>query len=529
MNSNSNNQSKPKIRIFDTSLRDGEQAPGASLTTAEKLMVAEALDNMGVDIIEAGFAAASDGDFDAISKIAKQTKEATICSLARAVQYDIEQAGKAIKAAKQPRIHTFLSTSPLHREHKLKKNKNQVIEMIADSVAYARKFTDDVEWSPEDATRTEDDFLCLSVETAIRAGASTINIPDTVGYTTPDEMYNIITMLKNNVPNIDQAILSVHCHNDLGLAVANSLAAVKAGARQVECTINGIGERAGNAALEEIVMAIRTRPDLYPYENNINPTHIARVSRLVSRLTGFAVQKNKAIVGDNAFAHESGIHQDGMLKNAMTYEIMTPESVGWQKSNIVLGKHSGRHAFATRLKELGFDLGDNALEDAFARFKRLADNKKHIYDNDLIALLAVGFDDFDANSAISTKIAQLGELEVSCGSDGQKAKLSISVSGEKQLAEAKGQGPVDAVFNAIKKLIPHEAELQLYQVHAVTEGTDAQAEVTVRLADKSGHIVDGHAADIDTMIASATAYINALNHLEQIKERKVKAQKTEGI
>ena len=376
-----------RVIIFDTTLRDGEQSPGCSMNHDEKLRMAALLDQMGVDVIEAGFPIASKGDWEAVKAIAGTVKNATVAGLCRAKRGDIESAAEALAPAKSRRIHTFLSTSPLHMKHKLQMEPEAVLDAIRESVTLARQFTDDVEWSAEDGSRTENDFLCRAVETAIAAGATTINIPDTVGYALPADYAAKFTLLLNKVPNIDKAILSVHCHNDLGLAVANSLAGIAAGARQIECTINGIGERAGNAALEEIVMAMRTRADSLPYKNNIDTTMITKLSHALSDITGFSVQPNKAIVGANAFAHESGIHQDGMLKNAQTYEIMTPESVGLNKSELVLGKHSGRHAFRARLEQLGFDLGDNALQDAFVRFKDLADQKKSVNDDDLIALV----------------------------------------------------------------------------------------------------------------------------------------------
>lgn len=499
------------ITIFDTTLRDGEQAPGASMNLDEKCMVADMLDRLGVDVIEAGFAAASPGDAEAVRAVAERVENAVVCSLARARRADIEAAAEAIKPARQGRIHTFLSTSPLHRKHKLNMDEAQVIEAIRDSVSYARNFAPQVEWSPEDATRTEPDFLCRAVETAIRAGATSINVPDTVGYTTPDEFFELITMLRARVPGIDKAVISVHCHNDLGLAVANSLAAVRAGARQVECTVNGIGERAGNAALEEIVMAMRTRPDLYPYQTNIHSEEITRASRLVSRITGFQVQKNKAIVGANAFAHESGIHQDGMLKHAGTYEIMTPESVGLSRSSLTLGKLSGRHAFRNKLEELGFELGDNALTDAFARFKQLADKKREIFDNDLIALVG-------GEVTHGEDRYRLEHLAVHCGTEGvPTAELRLHIDGQDRSIRAEGDGPVDAIFRAIKEASGEEPHLQLYQVEAVTGGTDAQAQVVVRL-EKDGRIADGHAADTDTLTASARAYVNALNTLRRIQD-----------
>jgi 2-isopropylmalate synthase len=494
------------IKIFDTTLRDGEQSPGASMTLEEKQRIAVTLDDMGVDIIEAGFPRASDGDFAAVKAVAGLVKQAQVAGLARANEADIDAAAKALEGAVKPRIHTFIATSPLHRRYKLNKSQEEVLEAITRSVRYARRFVDDVEWSAEDATRTEPDFLYQAIAAAMAAGASTINIPDTVGYTTPDEFYQCILGIKQNVQGIDDVTISVHCHNDLGLAVANSLAAVRAGARQVECTVNGLGERAGNAAMEEIVMAMRTRKDIYPYTNAIKTEHITKASRLVSAITGFVVQPNKAIVGKNAFAHESGIHQDGMLKNAETYEIMTPESVGLHRSSLVMGKHSGRHAFRTRLQELGYSLLDNELEDAFARFKALADKKKHVYDEDIIALVDDGLGQQNARIG-------LGTMQVVCGSTNAPAvTLTLTIDGAEQTIQATGDGPVDATFNAIKQLYPHTATLQLFQVHAVTQGTDAQAEVTVRL-EEEGRTAHGQGADTDTLVAAAKAYIHALNKL----------------
>ena len=501
-----------RVIVFDTTLRDGEQSPGCSMNLEEKIQVAELLEEMGVDVIEAGFPIASPGDFEAVHEIAKRVTESSVAGLARATRKDIRRASEALKPAKRPRIHTFISTSPLHMKHKLQMEPEEVHQAVIDSVSLARDLCDDVEWSPEDGTRTEHDFLCRCVESAIKAGASTINIPDTVGYTVPEEFHALIAMLRNRVPNIDQAVISVHCHNDLGLAVANSLAAVQAGARQVECTINGIGERAGNAAMEEIVMALRTRHDIAPYTTGVTTEMIMKASRLISAITGFSVQPNKAIVGANAFAHESGIHQDGMLKNAQTYEIMTPDSVGLTRSTLVMGKHSGRHAFRAKLKELGFDLADNQLQDVFERFKELADAKKEVYDEDLIALV----DDAVVRHNDHVRFVELG---VVCGSKGpQRAELTLEVEGRRETAEAEGNGPVDATFAAIREIFPHQAKLQLYQVHAVTGGTDAQAEVTVRL-EEAGKTVNGQGADHDTLVASARAYVNALNKLLVKREK----------
>ncbi|MEE2654944.1 MAG: 2-isopropylmalate synthase [Pseudomonadota bacterium] len=501
-----------RVTIFDTTLRDGEQSPGASMNLEEKLRVAELLEEMGVDVIEAGFPIASNGDFEAVSEVSKLIKSAVVCGLARSARGDIERAAEALKPAAMSRIHTFISTSPLHMKYKLQMEPDAVYEAIIDSVTYARNFTDNVEWSPEDGSRTEPDFLCRCVEAAINAGATTINIPDTVGYAVPEEFGALIAMLVERVPNSDKAIYSTHCHNDLGLAVANSLAGVINGARQIECTINGLGERAGNAALEEIIMTLKTRQDRLPFVTGIDTKCITRASKLVSTITGFTVQPNKAIVGANAFAHESGIHQDGMLKHAQTYEIMTPDSVGLTKSKLVMGKHSGRHAFRVKLKELGYELGENAVQEAFRRFKDLADKKKEVYDEDLVAL--VDDEVLRANDEIKFE-----SLMVICGSKGpQTAELELDFNGDIRSIKAEGDGPVDATFNAIKGLVPHEAKLQLYQVNAVTEGTDAQAEVTVRL-DEGGKTVNGQGADTDTLVASARAYVNALNKLMVKREK----------
>ena len=501
-----------KIVIFDTTLRDGEQSPGASMTLEEKLQVAEILDEMGVDIIEAGFPIASRGDFEAVSQIAKLVNNAVVCGLSRAQFGDIDRAGEALKAAKRSRIHTFISTSPLHMKYKLQMQPEAVLEAVTASVERARQYTDNVEWSAEDATRTDHDFLCRAVEAAIKAGATTINIPDTVGYTVPEEYYDLIRLLIEKVPGADDVILSTHCHNDLGLAVANSLAGVRAGARQIECTINGMGERAGNAALEEVVMGLNTRNDVMPYWTEVDPVYITKASRLVSAVSGFPVQYNKAIVGQNAFAHESGIHQDGMLKNNQTYEIMTPESVGLRESSLVMGKHSGRHAFREKLKDLGYELEDAAFQEAFQRFKDLADKKKHVFDEDLVALVD------DEVASINARI-KLMALKVKAGTEGpQTAEVTLEVDGETKTKEATGDGPVDATFNAIRAIVPHEARLPLYQVMAVTEGTDAQAEVMVRL-EQDGVTGTGRAADTDTMVASARAYISALNGLFVQREK----------
>jgi 2-isopropylmalate synthase len=496
-----------RVIIFDTTLRDGEQSPGFSMNIPEKLRMAEALAELGVDVIEAGFPIASPGDFDSVQAIAAAIRGPVICGLARSAPGDITRAAEAIRGAERSRIHTFISTSPLHMKYKLRMAPDAVLEAVTASVTLARNFTADVEWSAEDGSRTEPDFLCRCVEAAIAAGATTINIPDTVGYALPEDLTRIFTMLREKVPGADGVILSAHNHNDLGLAVANTIAALRAGARQVECTINGIGERAGNAALEEITMALRTRPDAVACHTNIVTESILRTSRLLSTITGFDVQPNKAIVGRNAFAHESGIHQDGMLKNAQTYEIMTPESVGWTKTNLVMGKHSGRAAFRDKLRALGYpDIGDNALNDAFRRFKDLADRKKIVYDEDIVALV----DDEVVRG--QNRIRFIG-LEVHAGSRGPaSADLELEIDSEVFSATATGDGPVDATFNAIRSVFPHDARLVLFSVGAVTEGTDAQAKTTVRL-EEGGKMVDGQGADTDTIVASARAYVHALNKL----------------
>ena len=496
-----------RVLIFDTTLRDGEQSPGATMTHNEKIEIAALLDDMGVDIIEAGFPIASEGDFRAVGEIAKRTRNATVCGLARSSLADIDRAGAALKDANRARIHTFISTSPLHMKFKLKMEPEDVIDAVARSVEHARRFTDDVQWSPEDGTRTEHDFLCRAVETAIRSGATTINIPDTVGYTAPSESAEIIRMLRDRVPGIEDVTLSTHCHNDLGMAVANSLAAVVAGARQVECTINGLGERAGNAALEEIVMAMRVRNDIMPFSTGVDAKRIMQVSRAVADATGFPVQYNKAIVGKNAFAHESGIHQDGMIKHAGTYEIMRPEDVGLASTNLVMGKHSGRAALRRKLEELGYEVGGNRLNDVFVQFKALSDKKKEIFDEDLVALMQSS-----VNEAVDERL-RVEHLRVVCGSiSPQTAELSILVDGAAHEVTSVGDGPVDAAFNAVNKVFSHNAKLLLYQVQAVTEGTDAQATVSVRL-EENGRIVVGQSNDTDTILASVKAYVNALNNL----------------
>jgi 2-isopropylmalate synthase len=503
---------KDRVVIFDTTLRDGEQSPGASMTPEEKLQVAEVLDQMGVDIIEAGFPIASQGDFESVQEIARRTQKATVAGLARAIPGDIARAGEAVKPARKPRIHTFVSTSPIHLAHQMRKSEEEVLQIIAATVTQARNLVEDVEWSAMDATRTPIDYLCRCVEAAIKAGATTINLPDTVGYAVPEEYAAMFRAVRERVPGADKAIFSTHCHDDLGLAVANSLAGVQGGARQIECTINGLGERAGNAALEEIVMAVRTRGDHLPYYTNVEATMLMRASKLVSAVSAFPVQYNKAIVGKNAFAHESGIHQDGVLKHAETYEIMRPEDVGVRATSLVMGKHSGRHAFREKLKELGFELGDNALEDAFKRFKDLADRKKHIFDEDIVAL--VEDEMMQAGEAI-----RLVALTVIAGTGGpQKAIVTLDVDGQHITKEATGDGPVDAMFKAIRAIAPHEGTLQLYQVGAVTEDSDAQADVSVRLGE-GDKVVIGRGADTDTMVASAKAYVSAVNKLITKRQR----------
>jgi 2-isopropylmalate synthase len=496
-----------RIIMFDTTLRDGEQSPGFSMNLTEKLRMAEALAELGVDVIEAGFPIASPGDFESVKSIAEAIKGPVICGLARTGRADITRAAEAVAPAERRRIHIFLSTSALHMKYKLRMEPEAVLQLAVDSVTLARQYTDDVEWSAEDGSRTDPDFLCRCVEAAIRAGATTINIPDTVGYSLPEDMHRIFTMLRERVPGADGVVLSTHNHNDLGLAVANTLAAVAAGARQIECTINGIGERAGNAALEEVVMAIRTRPDAVACKPAIVTENILKTSKLLSTITGFDVQPNKAIVGRNAFAHESGIHQDGVLKNAATYEIMTPQSVGWTRSNLVMGKHSGRAAFRDKLRALGYgEIGDNQLNDAFRRFKDLADRKKAVYDDDISALV-------DDEVLRDHDRIRFVSLDVRAGSKvPPTADLELEVDGVTTAAQATGDGPVDATFNAIRAIFAHDVTLVLYSVGAVTEGTDAQARVTVRL-EEGGKMVDGQGADTDTIVASARAYVHALNKL----------------
>ena len=498
-----------KVKIFDTTLRDGEQSAGASMSVEDKLLIARNLDLMKVDIIEAGFPYASKGDFDAVSKISKQTRNSSVCGLARANFNDIDCAGKALKGAKNSRIHTFISTSELHMKFKLKMEKEEVLEAIEKSIKRARRYTNDIEWSPEDASRTKLDFLYKTIELAIKSGATTINIPDTVGYAIPQEFGKLISNIKNNVVNIDKATISVHCHNDLGLAVANSLSAVNFGARQVECTINGLGERAGNASLEELAMALKTRNELYPVTTSIDPSYIVPISKLVSSITGFPVQPNKAIVGANAFAHESGIHQDGVLKMRETYEIMKAEDVGWTKNKLSLGKLSGRAAFAARIAELDITLDDkNEFERAFKQFKNLADKKREIFDQDLQTLISdVQF----GSDEIRYSLIDL-EIKTKLGHS-PEAKIIVGYEGQVYASEATGDGAVDAIFNAIEKLVNSGTSLKVYSVNAVTQGTDSLGEVSVRL-QKDERIVNGQGADTDILIASAKAYLNALTLMQ---------------
>ena len=503
-----------KLIIFDTTLRDGEQSPGASMTREKKIRIARQLEKLGVDVIEAGFAAASPGDFEAVKAVAETVKDSTVCSLARASENDVRRAGEAIRPARSGRIHTFIATSPIHMQHKLRMNEEQVVERAVAAVKWALEYTDDVEFSAEDAVRSDMDFLVRVFDEVIKAGARTLNVPDTVGYSIPAAWGERIRQLIVRVPNSDRVIWSTHCHNDLGLAVANSLAAVMNGARQVECTINGLGERAGNAALEEIVMAVKTRRDIFNLDTRIDTTQIVTTSKLVSSITGYPVQPNKAIVGANAFAHESGIHQDGILKHRETYEIMRAEDVGWNANKLTLGKLSGRNALRSRFAELNIEFAnEEAFNAAFSRFKELADRKSEIFDEDLQALvsdeeIAEVSDHYHLVSLLAH--SETGILPV--------AKVVMNI-GKKQFdAEMQGGGPVDAAFKAIEQIVGSGTELQLYSVNNITSGTDAQGEVTVRLA-KGGRIVNGQGADTDIVVASAKAYLNALNKLHSNAER----------
>ena len=497
-----------QLIIFDTTMRDGEQSPGASMTKDEKIRIAKALEKMRVDVIEAGFPIASPGDFESVKAVAGLITDSTVCALARALDKDIDCAAEALRPARSARIHTFLATSPIHMREKLRMRPEQVLDYAVAAVKRARNYTDNVEFSPEDAARSELDFLCRVLEQAIAAGATTINIPDTVGYSLPSLYGALIRNLREKIPNSDKAIFSVHCQNDLGLAVGNSLAGVLNGARQVECTINGLGERAGNAALEEVVMTLRTRRDVFPCDTRLDTTQILNCSRLVATITGFAVQPNKAIVGANAFAHESGIHQDGVLKSRETYEIMRAEDVGWRANRMVLGKHSGRNAFKTRLEALGISFaGEAELNAAFARFKDLADKKHEIYDDDLQALVS---ESIQASADQRIKLVSL--KAVSETGKTPVAEITLAINGEQRQARAEGSGPVDAAFKAIETLVGSGCRLRLYSVNNITAGADSQGEVSVRI-DKAGRIVNGSGADTDIVIASARAYISALNRL----------------
>lgn len=497
-----------KIIIFDTTLRDGEQAPGASLNQKEKLEIAQALSYLGIDIIEAGFPVSSKGDFEAVKLIAKAIRGPVVCGLARAIEKDIDAAYQAVKFSQRPRIHVFLATSKIHMKHKLKKAEEEILRLAVASVKYARKYCTDIEFSPEDASRSEREFLFRVIEEVIDSGATTVNIPDTVGYAEPDEYGNLIKAIKENVPNIEKAVISVHCHNDLGLAVANSLEAIKNGARQVECTINGIGERAGNASMEEIVMAIKTRQDIYAgLQTQIKTSQIYKVSRLVSRLTGFLVAPNKAIVGGNAFRHEAGIHQDGVLKERSTYEIIKPEDVGFTGTGIVLGKHSGRHAFAERLKALGFHLTMQQLDKSFIRFKQLADKKKNIFDDDLMAIV-------EDEIKVVKPVWQLMSFEVNSGTQvTPRAIVKLKKKGKILIGSSIGDGPVDACFKAIDKITGIKVKLQDYRLEAVTSGKDALGEVNLKLHTKE-KTASGRGSSTDIVEASVRAYLAALNKIE---------------
>jgi 2-isopropylmalate synthase len=505
---------KDHVFIFDTTLRDGEQSPGASMTRDEKLRIARQLERMRVDVIEAGFAAASQGDFEAVRAVAELVKDSVVCSLARANEADVRRAGEAIRRAARGRVHTFIATSPIHMEKKLRMSPDQVVEQAVKAVNWAREYTEDIEFSAEDAGRSDLDFLCRIFDAVIRAGARTINVPDTVGYNVPEQFAGTIRQLIERIPDSDKVVWSVHCHNDLGLAVANSLAAVRAGARQIECTINGLGERAGNAALEEVVMAIRTRRDVFGCDTGIDATQIVPASKLVSGITGFPVQPNKAIVGANAFAHESGIHQDGVLKHRETYEIMRAEDVGWNANRLVLGKHSGRNAFRSRLLEIGIPIeSEEHLNHAFARFKELADKKHEIFDEDLHALMSE-----EAVTPASEHFKLVSMRFASETGEMPAARVTLATGGTEHSIEATGSGPVDASFRAIESVVKSGAELLLFSVNSITGGTDALGEVTVRLS-REGRIVNGQGADTDIVVASAKAYINALNKLHSRLDR----------
>ncbi|MFO7754169.1 MAG: 2-isopropylmalate synthase [Desulfobacteraceae bacterium] len=500
-----------RIIIFDTTLRDGEQSPGASMNKAEKLRIATQLELLGVDVIEAGFPASSQGDFDAVKAIAENLKRAQTTALCRASRADIDRGWEAIQNAVSPRIHTFIATSDLHMEYKLKMDRNQVLEKAVESVRHAASYTDNVEFSAEDGSRSDPDFLCQVFEAVIDAGATTVNLPDTVGYSIPAEFSELVKYVTDNTPNMDRAVLSVHCHNDLGLATANTLAAVEAGARQVEVTINGIGERAGNTSLEEVVMALATRPNFFPHTCGVNTTKIYPTSRLVSMVTGIMVQPNRPVIGANAFAHEAGIHQDGVLKNPMTYEIMKPETVGVKKNSLVLGKHSGKHAFKNHIGEMGYSLSEDEIDSLFEKFKQLSDRKKDILDEDIEALI---------NESVlrSNEIFRLEYIHVACGNTVfPTASVQLSINNRQVKGAKDGNGPIDAVYNVISEITGTESELLRFSISALTEGTDAQGEVTVRLME-DGLVALGKGADPDIITASALAYINGLNRLEYLKE-----------
>lgn len=505
-----------QILIFDTTLRDGEQSPGASMNTAEKLRLATQLEKLGVDILEAGFPVASDGDFEAVSKIAEKLKKTQVAALARTSKGDIDRAWGAIQNAVKPRIHTFIATSDIHMKYKLNMTRDEVVKAAVEAVKYSKSFTENVEFSAEDGSRSDRDFLSKVFEAVIEAGATTVNLPDTVGYAIPEEFAHLVKYVREHTPNINKAILSVHCHNDLGLATANTIAAINAGARQVEVTINGIGERAGNTSLEEVVMALHTRPNYLPVSTSIKTDQIYPTSRLVSMITGIIVQPNKAIVGANAFAHEAGIHQDGVLKNPMTYEIMKPETIGLSANKLVLGKHSGRHALRSHLKELGYDLSDEELKLVFTKFKELADKKKHIVDEDLEVIVTEGI-------LRTSDIFNLEYLHVTCGTTVlPMASVQLNINGRSVKDAGYGNGPIDAAFNTIAKLTGTGAELLRFSISAITGGTDAQGEVTVRLSE-NGLIALGRGADPDIITASTKAYINGLNRMEYLKSHPVEA------
>lgn len=506
-----------KVYIFDTTLRDGEQSPGASMNTAEKVRLATQLEKLGVDVIEAGFPAASEGDFEAVSEVAKKITNSEVAALCRATVADIDRAWKAVRHAAHPRIHTFLATSDIHMKYKLNMSRDEVVEAAVAAVKFARTFTDNVEFSAEDGSRSDRDFLCRVFEAVIEAGARTVNLPDTVGYAIPEEFGELVKYVIAHTPSIKKAILSVHCHNDLGLATANTLAAIKAGARQAEVTINGIGERAGNTSLEEVVMALNTRPTYAPVTTGIQTNRIYQISRMVSMITGMMVQPNKAIVGANAFAHEAGIHQDGVLKNPMTYEIMRPETVGLNANRMVLGKHSGKHALLTHIKSMGYDLSDEELKIVFKKFKDLADKKKTVVDEDLEALI-------NQEVLRTSDIYAITYLQVTSGTTVlPMATVKMMINGQEMMGTGSGNGPIDAAYNAVAKLTGTKSQLLRFSISALTGGTDAQGEVTVRLKDED-RIALGRGSDPDIITASAYAYVNGLNRLEYLKMNPASAE-----